>query len=383
MSSLRILQINSGSENFGGVSSLLYNIYTHIDTEKVQFDFLSPEKTTYGIHREEIEQMGGRIFALGITGNILTKKLKLYKQMKKFLAENPYQIVHIHSGNFFFNLFASAAVKRAGVPFRILHSHSAGDMHANFLKKTLLSLLRPFCERNATQLMACSEIAARYMFTSDAVQSGKVRIVPNGIETDRFAYNPEIRQALRKKMNLEQNFVIGCVARLMPEKNHDFLLDVFKETITKNPDAVLVLIGQGQLEADLRQKAGLLGIEDKVLFLGQRSDTDKLYQMMDVFVLPSIHEGFGIVIIEAQSAGLWCITSDMIPQEANVTGRMKQLSLTDSCSAWADALLQCTGSARENMHETVKSAGYDITVVAGKLEQYYLSLAGTTENGVL
>ena len=176
---IRVLQINSGSRSFGGVSSFLYNVYTNIDREQVQFDFLSPNVTTYGIHREEIEEMGGRIYELGIKGNILTRKTGLYKRLYEFLTQHAYSIVHINSGNFFFNLFAVMAVRKAGVPCRIVHSHNAGDTSRSRIKKAVFEALKPQLERNATTLLACSRKAAGYMFTDRTVREGKVQIVKN------------------------------------------------------------------------------------------------------------------------------------------------------------------------------------------------------------
>lgn len=370
---LRVLQINSGSNNFGGVSSFLYNIYIHIDKSQIQFDFLSPEKTTYGIHRSEIEQMGGKIFELGITGNILTRKIKLYFKLKAFLKKNNYRIVHINSGNFFFNVFVSFAIKNAGVPVRIIHSHNAGDTNKSKLKKIAFNLLKPVLNRNATDLFACSMLAADYMFTEKTVKSGKVKIIPNGIDTSKFAYNESVRNQVRSRLGLNDKFVVGNVARFMPQKNHAFLIDVFEKVAEKNDKAVLVLIGQGELMDNVKALVAKKGLSEKVIFLGQRNDVDKLYQAMDVFVLTSFHEGFGIVTIEAQSSGLPCIISDNIPEEANVTKTMIRLPLSCSAKKWADTILKSECKVRKNNAGKVSDAGYDVKSVSDMMKRFYIN----------
>ena len=225
---IRVLQINSGSRSFGGVSSFLYNVYTNIDREKLQFDFLSPEVTTYGIHREEIEKSGGRIYELGIKGNILTRKTGLYKRLRQFLAKHRYSIVHINSGNFFFNLFAVMAVRKAGVPCRIVHSHNAGDTNRSRIKKAAFEALKPQLEKNATLLLACSRKAASYMFTDQTVREGRVQIVKNGINAERFRFDPEIRKTVRQELGLQDKFVVGHVGRFYKQKNHVFLIRIFE-----------------------------------------------------------------------------------------------------------------------------------------------------------
>lgn len=367
----RVLQINSGSVNFGGVSSFLYNIYTHIDREKVQFDFLSPDKTTYEIHQSEITKMGGRIYEFGIKGNILSRKLKLYSKLKNFLMENNYRIVHINSGNFFFNLFVSAAVKKAGVPVRIIHSHNAGDT-CGTLKRITFRILKPVMEKNATDFFACSKLAAEYMFTEKTVKSGKVTVIPNGIDTSKFSYNETIRTEMRRKLRLEDKFVVGNVARFMPQKNHRFLIKVFEKVVKIQKNAVLLLIGQGELMGEIKALVHAKGLDKNVIFLGQRNDVEKLYQAMDVFVLTSFHEGFGIVTIEAQTSGLHCVVSDNIPEEANVNKKMVRLPLTASSRKWAEEILNITEKRKDNSH-IIENGGYGVQKVADMMKDIYLN----------
>lgn len=366
----RVLQINSGSANFGGVSSFLYNIYTHIDKEQVQFDFLSPDKTTYEIKHKEITDMGGNIYEFRIKGNIFYRKLKLYSRLKSFLKENKYKIVHINSGNFFFNLFASAAVKKAGVPVRIIHSHNAGDTCGK-LKRLMFGILKPVMEKNATNFLACSELAAEYMFTKKTVESGRVIVIPNGIDASKFSYNENVRIEMRKKLGLEDKFILGNVARFMPQKNHKFLIEVFERLAQVQENAILLLVGQGELMNEIKALVHEKELDSKVIFLGQRNDVDKLYQAMDVFVLTSFHEGFPVTGVEVQSCGLPFILSDTITKEIKLTDCISFLSLNDSTDKWANAILQYRSVKRQDCSEIIEKKGYSQQFAANKLKEFY------------
>ena len=372
---IRVLEINSGSKSFGGVSSFLYNVYTNIDRDAVQFDFLSPNVTTYGIHREEIEKMGGRIYELGITGNIVTKKTGLYKRLYRFLKEHPYSIVHINSGNFFFNLFAVMAVSKAGVPCRIVHSHNAGDTSRSRIKKAAFEALKPQLEKHATLLLACSHKAASYMFTDKTVSEGKVQIVKNGIHAERFRYNPAVREQVRQELGLQEQFVVGHVGRFYKQKNHAFLLRIFAKLHEKEPASVLLLFGKGDLEAEIRVRTKELGLTDCVRFMGEVPDIERMYQAMDVFVMPSFHEGLPVSCVEIQAAGVPCVLADTITEEIKIADSLQFRSLSDSPAIWAEAALSMKGHRDLNGYDNVIRSGYSIRDVADGMLKMYKALS--------
>ena len=377
---IRVLQINSGSGTFGGVSSFLYNVYTNIDREKLQFDFLSPDVTTYGIHRAEIEKAGGRIYELGIKGNILTRKTGLYKRLRQFLTKHRYSIVHINSGNFFFNLFAVTAVRKAGVPCRIVHSHNAGDTNRSRIKKAVFKALKPQLERNATLLLACSRKAASYMFTDKTVREGGVQIVKNGINAERFRFDPEIRKTVRRELGLADKFVVGHVGRFYKQKNHAFLIRVFEKIHEKEPESVLLLFGKGELETEVRDLVNELGLAPYVRFMGEVPDIERMYQAMDVFVMPSFHEGLPVSCVEIQAAGVPCVLSDTITEEIKIEDSMQFISLTESPEIWAQAALARKGHRDMDGYESVIRSGYAIRDVAdGMLKMYEEMYQGSLE----
>lgn len=370
----RVLQLNSGSSNFGGVSSFLYNVYTHIDREKVQFDFISPNKTAYGIYREEIESMGGRIYELGISGNILTRKIKLYTKLKKFLLENEYSVIHINSGNFFFNLFAVKAAKSAGVKNRIVHSHNAGDTSQSGIKRVLFQLLKPVLEESATELYACSQKAAEYMYTDFSCKSGKVSLIKNGIELERFDYSCITRSEIRKKLKLNGKIVVGHVGRFLEQKNHEFLIKVFKEIHEMNDNAVLLLFGTGEKQGAIEQMVKALEIEEFVSFMGVVKNIEDMYQAMDVFVMPSYHEGLPVACIEAQVAGVPCVLADTITEEVKICDSVKFLSLNSSPKEWGSVALSMASFERQSAKPCAEAKGYSIYSVANMLQRHYSEL---------
>ena len=367
MKQLRVLHINAGSRNFGGVSAMCLNLYRNISRDQVQFEFLTPNQTTFADYRDEIEKMGGTIYELGIDASSLPGKFRLVKALKTFFGQHHYDVVHINSGVLLFNCMVLYAARRYARARIFVHSHSNGGR--NQAKDALSPVLKAYLGRHADRLLACSESAARYMFPEKCIRD--TVILDNGIDTGLFAFDPEVRAQVRAEYGLDGKFVIGHVGRFAPSKNHHFLIELLGEVRKKKGNACLMLIGQGELMEDVRKQAAAAGLAEHVLFLGQRKDTGRLYQAMDVFALPSVNEGFGIVNLEAETSGLKCVVSDVVPDAANVTGLMKKLSLKDSLQTWADELLDVPESRRSWQREII-AAGYDIRVSAEKLEKMYL-----------
>ena len=246
------------------------------------------------------------------------QKLPQYlKSLEDLFRKNQYRIVHSNVNTL--SVFPLYAAKKAGVPVRISHSHSTSNAR-EWKRNIIKNILRPFSKRYATDYFACSELAGRYLFGNKTFDQGKVKIIHNAIDLDKFKFDPEARKKLRKELDIdEKTIVIGHVGRFVKQKNHDFLIDVFNEYHAKTPDSKLLLIGTGPLEEKIKAKVKKLNLENSVLFLGQRNDTNKLYSVMDVFCLPSLYEGLPVVGVEAQAAGLLCIVSNKVSKETKVT----------------------------------------------------------------
>jgi len=243
------------------------------------------------------------------------------------------------------SVFPLFAAWRARVPVRICHNHTTAHWGEG-LKTLLKYILRPFNKLFAAEYFACGEAAGRWMYGDRCFDAGKVTVMPNAIDTGRFAFDPEAGRALREKLGIPPGaFVIGHVGRFMYQKNHDFLVDIFAEVLSQKPEARLLLIGEGSLMGQVREKADRLGIGGKVIFTGARADVDKLYSVMDLFCLPSFYEGMPVVSWEAQANGLPCVFSDRVSREAGRSEDCRFLPLALGAKGWAEALLE--GGPRE------------------------------------
>lgn len=349
----------------GGVESVVMNYYRTIDKGKVQFDFIVDEDSTY-IPTNEIESMGGRVIIVPPY-----QKIHSYiKRLKEIFIKNEYKIVHSHLNTL--SIFPLYAAKMANVSVRIAHSHSTSNKK-EWKKNILKNILKPFSKVNATHYFCCSELAGRWLFGDKAYNDGKVKLINNAINVDKFIYNEEIRIKIRKQMDLEDKFVIGHIGRFMFQKNHDFLIDIFNEVNKVYDNAFLVLIGEGELGNSIKQKVNELGLDKKVKFLGVRDDVNNIMQIMDVFVFPSRYEGLGMVVIEAQAAGLKTIVSEQIPEEAKVTELLEYCNLKQTAKQWASTILKYkNGYFRENTYKQIRSSGYDIKKVSKNLEELYI-----------
>ena len=320
----------------GGVESVIMNYYRHLDHSKVQFDFICDEDSTR-IPYDEIKKLGGRVFLVPKYQNFP----KYLKALEKLFKENKYRIVHANINTL--SVFPLYAAKKVGVPVRISHSHSTSNPK-EWSRNLIKNILRPFSKRYATDYFACSEIAGRYLFGNKAFDQGEVKIIHNAIDVDKFKFDEAARKKLRQEFGIKDStVVIGHVGRFVQQKNHTFLVDVFKEYHKKNPDSKLLLVGSGPLEDEIKKKVERLDLEDSVLFLGQRDDINKLYSVMDVFCLPSLYEGLPVVGIEAQATGLPTIFSNRISKEVIVSSYAKIVSIQD------------TGFCIEKINKTTRS----------------------------
>lgn len=324
---IRVAQI-IGKWRGGGVESMVMNYYQHIDRNKIQFDFIIDEDST-NIPTEEIKKLGGKIIFVPP----YQKVFKYIKTLRAVFKENNYRIVHSHINTL--SVFPLYAAKKAGVKVRIAHSHSTTNKKEplrNFLK----NFLRLFSKKYATDYFACSELAGRYQFGNKAFNQGKVTIIHNAIDIEKFKPNKKIREKIRKELNIKDStLVIGHVGRFVKTKNHKFLIDVFAKVHEKEPDSILLLVGEGPLLPQIIDKVKKLNLENSVKFLGQRNNIEQIYQAMDIFCLPSLYEGFGLVALEAQIAGVKCICSKNVQKIIN----SKNIELQHP-SLWVAEILQ-------------------------------------------
>ena len=357
---VRIAHVN-GRGAKAGVESVVFNYYRAIDLEKFQFDFIVDEDSPYEIPAE-ILALGCKVIKIPSYRHLFS----YINALKRILPE--YKIVHAHMNTL--SVFTLFAAKRAGVPVRIAHNHNTAGK-GEFLRNALKNILRPFSVVYPTNMFACTEFAGRWLFGKAASRAGKVTVIRNAIDAERFRYSGEKRERVRRELGVSGKYVIGNVGRFVPQKNHTFLLDIFAEVRKINKDAVLLLVGDGELKPAAEKKAGVLGIAEQVMFLGARDDVNELYQAMDVFLLPSLYEGLSVVTVEAQCAGLPVMLTTDVPAAEWV----RHLPLSAGAAEWVRHLPPSAGDDRRREISTLSCKEWDIAGEAARLEGIYSDLA--------
>ena len=354
----------------GGVEAVIMNYYRHIDRSKIQFDFICDEDST-DIPYEEIEKLGGKV----ILCPPYQKLGKYTKELKRIFKENDYKIVHSNINAL--SVFPLRAAKKAKVPVRIAHSHSTSNKKE--WKKTLVkNVLRPFSKKYSTHYFACSELAGRWLFGDKTFDKGLVTVINNAIDLNKFKYNEDLRNKKRKELNIDdETIVIGHIGRFVAQKNHEFLIDIFKSIHEKNNNTKLLLVGQGPDVDKIKAKVKEYKLDDCVEFMGQRNDVSELYQVFDLFLLPSFYEGLPVVGVEAQATGNLCYLSNDMTKETKVLDSTVFMSLSNTPDEWADRILENIKTYKKhNTREEVAKYGFDIEKEAEKLEKKYCEYLG-------
>lgn len=374
---IKVLQVTSGFRKgiSGGIPSVLYNYCTSpaFDDDEVGFDYLALGYQTFEPYRAELEKGGGVLYDLGIHVSGMKRNLQIYKNLKKFLKEHKgeYDIVHINSGALVQVLASALAAKSAGIGKVIIHSHNAIVKAKS--REIAYKFLKPLFYLCVDEYYACSESAARSVFPRRVVSDHKWTLIPNAIEIDKFKFNIDVRNQYRMEYGLQDKFVIGHVGRFNEQKNHKFIINVFAEVCRQRSDAVLLLVGAGELQNKVSEQAKSLGVLDKVIMVGQRRDANCFMQAMDVLLFPSLYEGLGMVLIEAQVSGLNVISSDRVPiNETNVTPCIKYVSI-DDYSPWVKLIDEIDTRGRCDMSSSVAARGYELKSAALNLKKLYLN----------
>lgn len=354
--------------NRGGAETLLMNLYRNIDRSRVQFDFLTCKE---GVFDTEIAEMGGTIHRIPYVTDIgHTKYIQALDEF--FATHSEYQIVHSHMDKM--SGFVLRAAKKAGASIRIAHSHNTSS-EGGIAAKIYKWVSGTFITSCATHYLACSNKAAQWLFANKV---SKAMILKNGIETDKFAFSPEIREQVRQELGLSsESYVLGHVGRFAHQKNHPFLVEIFAQLNQEKPNTVLVLAGDGPLRTEIEEKVEALHLQDKVKFLGVRNDITRILQALDMFVFPSLHEGLPVTLIEAQGAGLPCLISDEITQEVDMGIQLvERLSLGEK-AVWIDRINRVISRnlPRYIPEFSLSNNGYDIKNTAVWTERFYLGIS--------
>lgn len=359
----------------GGAETMTMNYFRNMDRTKITYDFLV-HRDYKAEYEDEIISMGGQIYR--ICPPYPQNWFKYIRSIKKIFKEHPeYRIIHCNMMELGYPAYMAA--KKCGIPVRICHAHIAPDKVNITVKSIIRSIYKSKMKREITHKFACGKDAAKWVFGENNISD--VVYIKNAIDSDKYKYRPEIASEVRKEFDLGDRFVVGHVGRFFLQKNHSFIVEIFRCIAQMDDKAVLMLVGGGELDDAIMNQTKnaikIAGLSDRVIFTGVRSDVDRLIQAFDVFILPSLFEGFPVVLVEAQAAGLKCVISDTVSSECDITGNIESISLNEDASFWAERILSYKKSyKKEDMQQTIIDAGYDIHSNAKWLEDYYLRILG-------
>lgn len=347
----------------GGIESVVYNYYNTMDHDTFAFDVFYHSDTISKPSKELIDA-GVRFYEIPPYQKDL---LGYISSLRRIFRDNKYLIVHSNMNTI--SVFSLYAAWKEQIPIRIIHNHNVPGGNEVF-RNAVKYLLRPFGGLFATDFFACSEKAGRWMFTTK-YDKGLVKVIPNAIDFSRFrdVSSDEIIN-LKKQLGIEGKKVIGHVGRYTYAKNHRFLIDIIRSIRQKNPEFVLLLVGDGELNDEMNKWIIDKHLEDNVIQTGWVNKPEIYYNAMDVFVFPSLYEGFGMAVIEAQASGIPCIVSEAIPDEARISKEYFKLDLNAGIDEWVDAITSCC--TKKNVL-TIDSLNFDIYKCAPELGRYYLS----------
>lgn len=362
---IKVLHI-VGAMNMGGTETMLMNIFRSLNREKVQFDFISfTNQESY--YDEEIRNLGGRII-------YISKSTSVFKLKRVIQEFGPYDVVHSHT---LFNCgIANLAAKLAGVPIRIAHAHTTLDSSDGFIRKLYINLMQKLIKATSTHFLSCSQAAATYLFGNKITKSSKYMYLPNMIDyTSLLEPNKKDILDFKKKYQLENRFVIGHVGRLTEAKNHRFLIELINQIKDIKKEAVLLLVGDGLLRDELEQLIQEKQLQDYVIFTGLKSDVSSALYNMDVFVFPSLFEGLGLVLLEAQLCGLPCVVSEAIQPEADLgMNLMTTLQLDEGVNSWCDEILKKVHTQEVDLvtkQKALSNKGYKNEQIINRLVNIY------------
>ena len=383
MGKKKVLQILAGAKEYNGVSDFLLSYYSHMDREKVQFDFLFCRENTMTSKMNEPFLIGSEFIELKsrLTGK-LKDSLRLISSIQKEIERGNYDIVHINTGSILITACGVIAASRAKTRTIISHSHNTNPIDTRVRSKTkqffvshINNLLRKIIIKKSTLLFACSQEAGDYLFGRRGISLEQFKIIPNAIQTEKFLFNPNLRNKIRREYLVENSTtVLGCVGRFSKQKNHPFLIRVFKQYQLINGDSVLWLIGEGEEKQKIESLVNQMGLSDKVRFFGQRNDVNELLQAFDGFVLTSFFEGLGIVAIEAQAACLDVFIPDEVSHGSDISDLIHFIPLSAGEAAWAEEIDNKLDKERRryDMSSIIAENGYDIKEAARLLERIYM-----------
>lgn len=357
-----------GELGIGGAEIMIMNIFRVIDPFVVQFDFVEHTEDKC-FFEQEIEEEGSVIYHCPKYNG--KNHFQYRSWWKNFFQEHQeYDILHSHvrsSASIYMEFAKECGIKT------IIHSHSTSN--GGGLSSIIKAVTQYPLRYQADFFLACSMDAGKWLFGKRICKSNRFQIIKNAIDVKKFLYNQQVRNEIRRELGINDKFVVGFLARVSVPKNPLFVLDIFEELLKLRSGVKLLFIGDGELLPYIKEKTVEKKIDTNVIFMGLRSDVERMYQAMDCYLLPSLWEGLGISLIEAQASGLKCICSENIPKEAILSENVKIMKLNVGCKIWAENISKIDMDYdRKDMYDVIADAGYDIFEASKSLISLYQSI---------
>lgn len=376
---IRVLEVFREPLAFGGQESFIMNMYRNMDHSEITMDFLTPFTCDNQEMKAEIESYGGHVFSYGhpFAGNRENNRF-FRESVEDFLKKHHYETVHFHSGSTYALMEGPKIAAKAGIPNRIVHSHCGGDPDLKYY--VIKTISDPVFRRYTTKYCACSDLAASWKFPASVIRRKNYQLLKNAIDLDRFSWDPQERDRIRKENGVGREIVLGHIGRFSRQKNHEYLIDVFEAFHLRHPDSKLWLAGIGEKMDEIRKMVRERNLEDSVSFLGLREDIPALMNGMDALVLPSLFEGLPVVGVEAQAESLPVITSDQVAKELPIPALSTYVPLgEENVSKWVFAIEKALKFARYDRRNEMRKAGYDVREAAKSMQKMYEALETETE----
>lgn len=353
----KILIVNTLGLHYEGITSVIYNFISNMDRSDFQIDFIAFDNMNPEL-KKSFEELGNII----ITPR-RKKDVKGYILALDNILKNGYDIIHIH-GNSGTMSIETVLAKRHKVKKIIVHCHNTTCNHPVVNK-----MLIPLMKSTSTDLMSCSKASGKWLYGNSSYT-----VLNNAIKLDRFEFNPTVREECRKELGIGEEYIVGNIGHFHEQKNHTFLIDIFSEFHKIYSNTKLLLVSDGPKLEEIRNKVNSLNLSESVIFAGRRSDPQRLYQAMDIFVLPSLWEGLPVVMLEAQASGMPLLVSDTVTTDAKCCKSTVYKSLQDGAKSWAEEIFKIKNkysSRNANAKADVAQHGFDIVKEADKLRKIY------------
>lgn len=363
---LRVLQVGM-TRNLGGIETYLIEQFRHLDKSKIDYDFVNITGEYSICYEDEILASGSKIFKVVSRHK---NPLLHYWQWFNILLQNKgvYDVIVLNTNSLEY-VFPLVLGKVFGIPVRVIHSHNSGfENKQGLARRILVGMNKKLLAWSANLRFACSQFAGQWMF-----KDNPYHVIYNAIDIHKYDADLAVRDEMRQALNLDTALTLLHVGRFSYQKNHSFLLDIFKEVHSIQPDSVLLLVGdtteESEFLTEVKRKIKAYGLENVVRLLGRRDDVNKIMQAADILVMPSFFEGLTVVGIEAQACDLPLLLSDTVTKELGLLPSTQFISLDAGAKAWAEVIVNSKQHNRRSRYEELKAAGYDIGFETERVEK--------------